>query len=269
MGCDAPPWFCPSPPPYFNPRTHVGCDPKETHSSSSFSLFQSTHPRGVRLGSPNLPNLSEVFQSTHPRGVRPTAPDAARCLKNFNPRTHVGCDISGLYSGLVALLFQSTHPRGVRLASLETSLTSPKFQSTHPRGVRHSITLRTFFEQTFQSTHPRGVRRGGRGGRGQVEGISIHAPTWGATQYPYNLGNRQEFQSTHPRGVRLVFSLLIDKFTLFQSTHPRGVRRRRQGTKKASILFQSTLPRGVRRFSCLRIFENHSISIHAPTWGAT
>ena len=122
-----------------------------------------------------------------------------------------------------------------------------EFQSTHPRGVRQPLLHRCRCSYIFQSTHPRGVRH-----------EDHQALEW-----------CKQFQSTHPRGVRLVFSLLIDKFTLFQSTHPRGVRRRRQGTKKASILFQSTLPRGVRRFSCLRIFENHSISIHAPTWGAT
>ena len=57
---------------YFNPRTHVGCDGVNTGIAVWDSEFQSTHPRGVRLGSPNLPNLSEVFQSTHPRGVRRT-----------------------------------------------------------------------------------------------------------------------------------------------------------------------------------------------------
>jgi len=33
--------------------------------------FQSTHPRGVRHGSPFLRWPIAVFQSTHPRGVRP------------------------------------------------------------------------------------------------------------------------------------------------------------------------------------------------------
>ena len=100
----------------FNPRTHTGCDvalfgttakqwrvsihaptrgatylPEREPPSS---MFQSTHPHGVRL-------LSEVgydtpifrFQSTHPHGVRrfryfpPACPTAS-----FNPRTHTGCD---------------------------------------------------------------------------------------------------------------------------------------------------------------------------------
>ena len=33
---------------YFNPRTHEGCDLQSTASNITSSLFQSTHPRGVR-----------------------------------------------------------------------------------------------------------------------------------------------------------------------------------------------------------------------------
>ena len=33
---------------YFNPRTHVGCDSACACSRLAMSLFQSTHPRGVR-----------------------------------------------------------------------------------------------------------------------------------------------------------------------------------------------------------------------------
>ena len=58
------------------------------------SLFQSTHPRGVRRGYVILGYKPEKFQSTHPRGVR------------RSPRQPQFC---------VLQLFQSTHPRGVRL----------------------------------------------------------------------------------------------------------------------------------------------------------
>ena len=59
---------------------------------SARSLFQSTHPRGVR------PRLSAdtwvvlTFQSTHPRGVRQLGFLLIKINLNFNPRTHVGCD---------------------------------------------------------------------------------------------------------------------------------------------------------------------------------
>ena len=35
-----------------------------------------------------------LFQSTHPRGVRPKIWEDFLERKNFNPRTHVGCDTS-------------------------------------------------------------------------------------------------------------------------------------------------------------------------------
>ena len=54
--------------------------------------FQSTHPRGVRLTPKRHPVGSSLFQSTHPRGVRQKQLTNKIMIKNFNPRTHVGCD---------------------------------------------------------------------------------------------------------------------------------------------------------------------------------
>ena len=60
-----------------------------------------------------------MFQSTHPRGVR-LAGDGIDIthLGRFNPRTRVGCDVHFLQSGSLYTWFQSTHPRGVRRAYL-------------------------------------------------------------------------------------------------------------------------------------------------------
>ena len=77
--------------------------------------FQSTHPRGVRLTgrfpitghqriSIHAPTWGATtvylvilrgsqFQSTHPRGVRHLKTAITVTCYNFNPRTHVGCDI--------------------------------------------------------------------------------------------------------------------------------------------------------------------------------
>ena len=79
--------------PYFNPRTHVGCDAVSAFLYNTEEQFQSTHPRGVRLPENGMYVTFIVFQSTHPRGVR---------LKEETV-------------SLRKLLFQSTHPRGVRL----------------------------------------------------------------------------------------------------------------------------------------------------------
>ena len=75
----------------FNPRTHEGCD-FTTPLSSSIRLFQSTHPRGVRL--------FVLANSLTPQGFNPRTHEGcdqrrevtiSRFLR-FNPRTHEGCD---------------------------------------------------------------------------------------------------------------------------------------------------------------------------------
>ena len=103
--------------------------------------------------------------------------------------------------------------------------------------------------------------------------VSIHAPTWGATNFVHTFPDLlTKFQSTHPRGVRhFRFSIFksvaivsihaptwgatlvklgdLDDFQQFQSTHPRGVRRNANNNTKATNQFQSTHPRGVRLYS--------------------
>ena len=76
----------------FNPRTHVGCD-NFLAAHRLDPMFQSTHPRRVRLMPLFLLAKTSLFQSTHPRRVRPR--HWCRFRKTwscFNPRTHVGCD---------------------------------------------------------------------------------------------------------------------------------------------------------------------------------
>ena len=55
------------------------------------------------------------------------------------------------------------------------------FQSTHPHGVRRNISPDDTCSWAFQSTHPHGVRQGWFLLRKVEQGVSIHAPTWGAT----------------------------------------------------------------------------------------
>ena len=101
--------------------------------------------------------------------------------------------------------------------------------------------------------------------------ISIHAPTWGATQDGLSLQSVRDyfnprthmgcdditspfgwsilgFQSTHPHGVRRNGHNGIGKpEPLFQSTHPHGVRLSPNTLPAVPEPFQSTHPHGVRR----------------------
>ena len=55
------------------------------------------------------------------------------------------------------------------------------FQSTLPRGERPYVPLATYLRQKFQSTLPRGERHNSLVTAKSSGVISIHAPTWGAT----------------------------------------------------------------------------------------
>ena len=211
----------------FNPRTRVGCDVGAGVGCRTATLFQSTHPRGVRpcpgpmwtgqrpcfnprtrvgcdFGSNRMISSELQFQSTHPRGVRPAAfADRASRRSCFNPRTRVGCDVNHRVTREQHREFQSTHPRGVRLC---TALDLPhmvRFQSTHPRGVRRASA--TFLAATAR--------------------VSIHAPAWGATWYTSQTSS--PLLSFNPRTrVGCDINADIDRWNYdqFQSTHPRGVR---------------------------------------------
>ena len=122
----------------------------------------------------------------------------------------------------------------------------------------------------FQSTHPRGVRLRRPRPHPARSSISIHAPTWGATNitYPIVVGDQHFNPRTHV-GCDDLAQAEFDLIDRFQSTHPRGVRRNAVSTMRSIRQFQSTHPRGVRRLGPHQGRAVGKISIHAPTWGAT
>ena len=131
-------------------------------------------------------------------------------MTNFNPRTHVGCDIFAPFEALFGGISIHAPTWGatgggsagnvLRAISIHAPtwgateypdnphVVTDEFQSTHPRGVR----LLTNFGSRhvgflFQSTHPRGVRPPNPSTPPAWK-ISIHAPTWGATQLDLGVG---------------------------------------------------------------------------------
>ena len=120
-------------------------------------------------------------------------------------------------------MFQSTLPHGERPISRLLFEIAHKFQSTLPHGERPPSLTLTAFINLFQSTLPHGERHGyqceesrdrGFNPRSHMGsdptlsillrrfGVSIHAPTWGATEL-HKLGvSLVGFQSTLPHGER-------------------------------------------------------------------
>jgi len=120
----------------------------------------------------------------------------------------------------------------------------------------------------FQSTHPRGVRLPVSAPAGPGRSVSIHAPTWGATQSFLVQDLMQVFQSTHPRGVRQGIYADFIAWEMFQSTHPRGVRHTHIATRWLAYRFNPRTHVGCDLFQFIGCLGN-DVSIHAPTWGAT
>ena len=79
------------------------------------NLFQSTHPRGVRLAFMRAFFSVASFQSTHPRGVRPYFLEWGITITDVSIHAPArGATASCLPLSFVLKMFQSTHPRGVR-----------------------------------------------------------------------------------------------------------------------------------------------------------
>ena len=77
-----------------------------------------------------------MFQSTHPHGVRRLLTMTNSILICFNPRTHMGCDVSMAAIFLGIYCFNPRTHMGCDTSSGRGNDQLGKFQSTHPHGVR-------------------------------------------------------------------------------------------------------------------------------------
>ena len=139
-----------------------GATTYELDSRPYQSVFQSTHPRGVRPGYYIYQLKNYQFQSTHPRGVRQPMSWILDLINlYFNPRTREGCDYLKIRLVLNHLInFNPRTREGCDLDKEKHKKAGKVFQSTHPRGVRPKLPL--VFSKYFL--------------------ISIHAPARGATR---------------------------------------------------------------------------------------
>ncbi len=188
--------------------------------------------------------------------------------------------------GYARAMFQSTRPRGARrglcavFGAKQVSIHAPTRGATgfiiaparllgfNPRAHAGRDVRRCCINphKRFQSTRPRGARHSLPGEMAKW-GVSIHAPTRGATKLPPRTSPATTFQSTRPRGARLWLCHRFHKSPTFQSTRPRGARLLESGpalvikcfnprahagrdndgrTSNGYSMFQSTRPRGAR-----------------------
>ena len=183
----------------------MGCDQLQEIIIKGYKQFQSTHPHGVRhkRGKYTMQGYgfnprthmgcdlhsrhrhkAHIHVSIHAPTWGATAQEFWRWLLIwcFNPRTHMGCD---LFKHLLMIIGLSFNPRTHMGCDSFRNITFMESKSFNPR---------THMGCDF---HARLVAL-------RLAPVSIHAPTWGATEWCY-LSDilPTEFQSTHPHGVRL------------------------------------------------------------------
>ena len=136
--------------------------------------------------------------------------------------------------------------RGATCGGLVTPAVSILFQSTLPREERPS---RSCVSPALPDFNPRSHERSDQPvlRRRNVRSISIHAPTRGATEYAFLIIGSRKFQSTLPREERRAGS---KSFSVAANFNPRSHER---SDRRRWPLRQS----------------RQTISIHAPTRGAT
>ena len=138
------------------------------------------------------------------------------------------------------------------------------------RGATPPLWLRPRAYRLFQSTRPRGARLVGQALLDLGEGVSIHAPTRGATVAGNRLLRPGACFNPRAHAGRDSSSLRFQSLNLFQSTRPRGARPASGSGVSSTIRpFQSTRPRGARRHALGDVGRRREVSIHAPTRGAT
>jgi len=166
------------------------------------------------------------------------------------------------------------------------------FQFTRPRGARPiRVAISRAVSTSFNSRAHAG-RDCGRGRQTSTVGVSIHAPTRGATSAVAGIRfGHQMFQFTRPRGARLRLTFIVTSNGCFNSrahagrdlwrrddgqyryvsihAPTRGATTFRIATATSGSTFQFTRPRGARHKHIAEANSAWRVSIHAPTRGAT
>ena len=238
-------------------------------SLSVLSIFQSTHPSGVR---PNccwtLRIARRRFQSTHPSGVRPCRPSRQPGRSgHFNPRTPVGCDCHCCV--LLVVVFISIHaPQwgATRQHRISTCITN-HFNPRTPVGCDSMETAFFAIDRYFNPRTPVGCDRRLLRPRPPQTYFNPRTPVGCDPCALIHLTAISYFNPRTPVGCDRCPPATSAR-TLFQSTHPSGVR---PAKIVADVVLRISIhaPQwgATERDLVLRVGQ--FISIHAPQWGAT
>ena len=99
--------------------------------------------------------------------------------------------------------------------------------------------------------------------------VSIHAPTWGATSDTDDAFFTNLFQSTHPHGVRRLLNVIRRLRICFNPRTHMGCDKPRNGFATQKSSFNPRTHMGCDQVDLMVAQKHLTVSIHAPTWGAT
>ncbi len=195
------------------------------------------------------------------------APSSPSC---FNPRAPRGARPATSTEPTATWEFQPTRPCGARHRRSGGRKRVVMFQSTRPCGARPRRSPGWARSSRFQPTRPYGARLPSRCTAYDVDGVSTHAPLWGATIREAVRYIAPMFQPTRPYGAR--HARRNQRRDLASSFNPRAPMGRDE--RAADVLlrgprFQPTRPYGARLAGALTKVSRSLVSTHAPLWGAT
>ena len=122
----------------------------------------------------------------------------------------------------------------------------------------------------FQSTHPHGVRLSHRHMFTAQIGVSIHAPTWGATPSSYKVLNVIRVSIHAPTwGATKSIEINANKKKSFNPRTHMGCDRTCSKHQLRYLRFNPRTHMGCDVLRFVTLPFRTMVSIHAPTWGAT
>ena len=274
----------------FNPRTHMGCDYWLMAAAIASTVSIHAPTWGATVVPDKVTEKSEVsihaptwgatnkaseqlkqamFQSTHPHGVRLLISLCQITQISFNPRTHMGCDVSTVTMratpevSIHAPTWGATTAHSSLCCFQSVSIHAPTWGATAKSRLKFiteiSFNPRTHMGCDLRLTTQEVVSR--------CFNPRTHMGCDIVTSYPR--AERIEFQSTHPHGVRRNLNKRYVSALEFQSTHPHGVRHLyRQWQPYRSYVSIHAPTWGATKLTAQQ-YATLKVSIHAPTWGAT
>ena len=257
---------------HFNPRSHEGSDAVFLSDNPVDFNFNPRSHEGSDVAPVQPAPTEEISIHAPTRGATFWKASKTSGQMHFNPRSHEGSDRQAARLSLRAAQFQSTLPRGERQAEILSKAIHWIFQSTLPRGERRTGNAGCSPLVDFNPRSHEGSDVQGAGRNDNNVGISIHAPTRGATAvyHTRDIGLTDFNPRSHEGSDRT--ACILESFQTISihaptrgatghpgynfSCHQHFNPRSHEGSdiqfmciRNFLCAFQSTLPRGERRDS--------------------